>query len=59
MMIFHQPIVHDLYVDFGLHLHRMNSDILEKLLLHFTKKEIDTSLVVEEMLDPLCGDDHT
>jgi hypothetical protein len=40
IMKFHQPIAHHFYTGVGLKLQRMDSDIAEKVLLHFAQKGI-------------------
>ena len=42
IMTFHQPIAHHFYTGVGLKLQRMDSDIAEKVLLHFAQKGIAT-----------------
>lgn len=40
IMAFHEPIAHHFYTGVGLRLQRMDSDIAEKILLHFSKSGI-------------------
>jgi len=40
IMAFHQPIAHHFYTGVGLRLQRLDSDIAEKVLLHFTQNRI-------------------
>jgi hypothetical protein len=40
IIAFHEPIAHHFYTGFGLRLQRMDSDIAEKVLLHFAEKGI-------------------
>jgi len=40
IMAFHEPIAHHFYTGIGLRLQRLDSDIAEKVLLHFTQSEI-------------------
>ena len=37
IMAFHQPIAHHFYTGVGLRLQRLDGDIAEKVLLHFTQ----------------------
>ena len=40
IMIFHEPIAHHFYTGVGLRLQRLDSDIAEKVLLHFAENNI-------------------
>jgi hypothetical protein len=40
IIAFHEPIAHHFYTGVGLRLQRLDSDIAEKVLLHFAEKEI-------------------
>ena len=40
IIAFHEPIAHHFYSSVGLKLQRLDSDIAEKILLHFAEKEI-------------------
>jgi hypothetical protein len=39
-MSFHEPIAHHFYTGVGLRLQRLDSDIAEKILLHFAQSGI-------------------